>query len=217
MKTLNLFITLTLASVTLFAQSSYKKTMSGTIMEMYQAEDLSTQDQLINKFNRIAQAESDKWEPRYYEALTHVFKSMRIQDLATKDAVLDQAHVALKAATAIDDNNSEIVALQGFVDMMKIAVDPGTRGQTLSPKIMAAFGHAMALDPENPRATLFMAQMQIGTAQFFGSPITESCSMISKSEQLFKDFKPKSSLSPMWGEESLVGYKEMCSPENSGE
>lgn len=211
MNAIKLSILLTLASASAFAQGNYEKTMSTAIMEVYQAKDGATFDQLANKFSRIAKAESGKWEPRYYEALTHVFKSMNIQDMATKDAVLDQAHAALNEATKIDGNNSEIVALQGFTDMMKLTVDPATRGQSMTPKIMTAFGRAMAIDPTNPRATLFMAQMQIGTAQFFGTPIDEPCALISRAEMLFQNAKPKSPVAPMWGESSIGQYKEMCS------
>lgn len=210
MKTIKLSILFALAAVTGFAQGNYEKTMASSIMEVYQAKDAATYDQLANKFSRIAQAEADKWEPRYYEALAHVFKSFQIQDPAAKDAVLDQAHVALNAATKVDANNSEIVSLQGFVDMMKVSVDPANRGQSLTPKVMAAFGRAMAIDPNNPRATLFMAQMQIGTAQFFGTPIDEPCAMINKADELFKNAKPSSPLTPMWGQQMVGQYQQMC-------
>jgi hypothetical protein len=215
MKTLTLASTLILASHLILGQNSYEEFMSKSILELYQADSVTKFDPLANQFNRIAKAETDKWEPSYYEALTHVFKSLRIKDLSSKDMALDQAHQALKEATQVDANNSEIIALQGFVDMMKVSVDPATRGQSLTPQIMEAFSKARKIDPTNPRALLFMAQMQIGTAQFFGTSIDEPCAMISKAEELFNNRKPSSPLEPAWGASSIARYQQLCSAQES--
>src|SRR5690606_41546361 len=67
-----------------------------------------------------------------------------------------------------DLNNSEIIAVEGFIIMGELSLDPGARGQNLSPLAMQALGRAMELEPENPRAMIMMAQMELGTAQFFG-------------------------------------------------
>lgn len=217
MKTIKLSFLLTVVALTVNAQGNYEQTMSNAITGIYQADSPEKYDQLANQFNRIAQVETDKWEPSYYEALAYVFKSWTIEVPSEKDGILDQAHVALNKATQVDGNNSEIVALQGFVDMMKLTADPATRGQVLTPKIMATFGRAMAIDPANPRATLFMAQMQIGTAQFFGTPIDEPCALVDRAEELFKNAKPKSALAPMWGKQSVAQYKKMCAESVSGQ
>ena len=209
MKTIKLSLLLSFGTTLIFAQN-YEQIMSNSIMEMYKTDDISTYDKLANKFSRIAQAEPGKWEPRYYEALAHVFKSWGVKDFSAKDEVLGQAHLALKAATSIDSNNSEILALQGFVDMMKVSVDPATRGQTLTPKIMTAFGRAIAIDPSNPRAALFMAQMQIGTAQFFGTPIDQPCALVERASELFNNAEPTSALTPMWGAQSVAEYQQIC-------
>ncbi len=210
MKTVKLTLLLALLAINGLAQGNYEQTMSTSIAQIYQAKEATEFDQLTNKFSRIAQVEAGKWEPRYYEALTHVFKSFRVENPAEKDEILDRAHGALNLATEISPNNSEIIALQGFVDMMKVSVDPATRGQTLTPKVMESFGKAMALDPENPRATLFMAQMQIGTAQFFGTPISEPCALVSRAEYLFENHNAISPLAPQWGQNMIGQYKGMC-------
>ncbi len=209
---------LVIFATTLTAQNDkFTSTMEGAIAELYQAQAPTDFDPVINKLNRIGQAEASRWEPHYYAALGQIFKSFRFQEPETKDGLLDQAHAALDKAEAVDANNSEVVALRGFIDMMKISVDPGTRGQTLTPKAMGAFGKAMAMDPTNPRATLFMAQMKIGMAQFFGNGIEEPCAMVSAAEQLFANAQPTSSLTPMWGADMIGQYKEMCGIPASGE
>ncbi len=211
MKILKLTIAFILMSTVSHAQSEkYIKTMELTIMDLYKAKTAESFDQIINKLTRIGQAEKTQWEPYYYVSLANVFKSFGIQDLQAQDVVLDQAHEALKQAAEISEDNVEIVLFEGFINMIKIGVDPGTRGQTLSPGIMAAFGKAMKMDPNNPRATLFMGQMQIGAAQFFGSGIEVACGLIEKSIELFDSYKPTSSIAPMWGKDSALSYQAKC-------
>ncbi len=189
--------------------SNFEKTMGSSIQELYTIQDLDGFDKMANKFTRIGDAEKDQWLPYYYASLSFVFKAFRLEDLKVKDGVLDQALAALAKGTAINEN-AETVALKGFINMIKIGVDPGTRGQTLSPGIYADFGRAMQMDPKNPRATLFMAQMQHGTAQFFGKGIEEACQMVDQSVVLFDSYEPSNALMPTWGRESAIQYQDIC-------
>ena len=211
MKSLQILIILAVFATFANAQNKkYIQTMEASIPAIYQVVSLDGFDPLANKFDRIGQAESKQWEPYYYASLTHVFKAFKMNDLQAKDAVLDQALVALAKGALLSENNAEIIALQGFINMIKIGVDPGTRGQTLSPKVMADFGKALKLDPNNPRANLFMGQMLFGTAQFFGTGVGDACALVDKSLALFESEKPVSTLAPDWGLPSAKQYKEMC-------
>ncbi|WP_420583365.1 hypothetical protein [Reichenbachiella sp.] len=211
MKSLNILIVFVIAATFAHAQNKkYIKTMETSIPTIFQAESTESLDATANKFDRIGQAEESEWEPYYYAALSHVFKAFRIEDLQAKDKVLDQALVSLGKAGMLSENNSEIIALQGFINMIKIGVDPGTRGQTLSPKIMADFGKAMELAPNNPRTNLFMGQMLFGTAQFFGTGVEDACALVDKSMALFESEKPASSIAPSWGLYSAKQYKQQC-------
>ncbi|MEP2026241.1 MAG: hypothetical protein ABJI85_16365, partial [Reichenbachiella sp.] len=78
------------------------------------------------------------------------------------------------------------------------------------PKIMADFGKAMKLDPNNPRANLFMAQMLYGSAQFFGTGVDDACALVDKSMVLFESEKPESTIAPSWGLHSAKQYKKQC-------
>lgn len=211
MKSLNILILFAFVSFFATAQNKkYMQTMSSSIPGIFQAETIDAFDPLANKFDRIGQAEGDQWEPYYYASLSYVFKAFRMEDLQSKDAVLDQAMTTLQKSAAISENNAEIVALQGFINMIKIGVDPGTRGQTLSPKVMADFGKALKLDPENPRANLFMGQMLYGTAQFFGTGVNDACALVDKSLALFDAQSSNPGIAPSWGQPSAMQYKEQC-------
>lgn len=212
MKTLKIIVVLALiANLSMAQNKKYIKTMKAAIDEMYSANESAAFDQVVNKFTRIGQAEKTEWEPFYYAAQSHVFKGFRIADLQAKDVVLDQALSALSLAEEVSENNVEIILLQGFINMIKIGVDPATRGQTLSPGIMGSFGKALKMAPNNPRANLFMAQMQIGTAAFFGTGTAEPCKMINRSIELFDQESPENPLAPIWGKQSALEYQNNCS------
>jgi hypothetical protein len=94
--------------------------------------------------------------------------------------------------------------------MMRVTVDPATRGQEYSGKAFRSFGTAVSLNSENPRALMLMGQMQLGTAQFFNSPTTEACATIEKSLQKFEIFKPENALTPQWGKTFAESLKGNC-------
>ena len=206
-----LIMTLVVAQVSFAGgDKKFTKAMEANILALYGAESADAFGPIANKLTRIGEAEKDEWLPYYYASLAEVFKSFRISDVEQKDVVLDQAQGHLTKAAALEQGNSEIAALEGFIYMMKISVDPGTRGQSLAPKAMGSFSTAMTLDPQNPRATLFMGQMQMGTAQFFGSGIEEACALIDSSIKLFEEFKPENSISPSWGKGTAIEWQQRC-------
>lgn len=191
-------------------ESKYEKTMTSSISEIFSAETTKELDGLANKFSRIGEAEKDKWHPYYYAALSKIFKAIKTSDNAEKDLVLNEGAKYVSMGKDIDSGNSELEALDGFINMIKIGVDPGTRGQTLSPKIFASFGKAMAIDPNNPRAVLFMGQMSIGTAEFFKQPLDESCRLIIRANEMFDEQQPKDPLAPTWGQYGIEEWLNKC-------
>lgn len=179
--------------------NKYGETMASNIQTVYTAQSVSALQNAVNTFERIGLAEKTKWEPYYYAAFGYIMMANKEQSAAAKDAYLDQATNAIKKASAVKKNDSEIIALEGFVHMIRITVDPSSRGQQYSALGMQAFGKAIALDPENPRALAMMARMQYGTAQFLGSPTTEACTTNNAALQKFATFKSDNPLAPQWG------------------
>jgi hypothetical protein len=164
----------------------------------------------INGFERIAAAEKTKWEPLYYIAFGNIMMANRETDNATKDQFLDRALEVIKQAKAIRENESELIALEGFALMMKVSVDPQSRGMVYAPQAMQAFNTALAHNPENPRAMALLAQMQYGTAQFFNSPVTEACQLNAKAGEKIKTYKSDNLLAPVWGAGMIESLKEKC-------
>ncbi|HQQ98862.1 MAG TPA: hypothetical protein PLX35_16435 [Cyclobacteriaceae bacterium] len=189
--------------------SRYESVMKQQIMAIYQGKDIAAIQTAVNSLERIATAEKDKWEPLYYIGFGYVMIANREGNGTAKDQYLDRADEAALKALALSPNNSEIVALQGFVTMIRLTVDPATRGPRMSGQAMQLFGQAVALNPNNPRALGLMAQMQAGTAKFFNAPMDEACATARKALEKFTTTED-SSLAPQWGKDMVEEMVKTC-------
>ncbi|MEK6783668.1 MAG: hypothetical protein AABY93_18350 [Bacteroidota bacterium] len=197
-------------SVVFASDDKYTEQMTKNIEAVYKAQTNDEFQSAINSFERIGSAEKTKWEPFYYAAFGYVMQATREQDGGKKDQYLDLASATLDKAKAIKENESEIVALEGFVHMIRVTVDPASRGQKYSSLAFQSFGRAMGLNPENPRALVFMAQMQYGTAEFFKSSTDEACATLAQAIEKFASFKAANPLVPQWGKGMAEGMKGQC-------
>jgi tetratricopeptide (TPR) repeat protein len=188
----------------------YIEVMRKNIETVYSAQSPEELQKTVNSFERIGTTEKNKWEPFYYAAFGYIMMATREADLVKKDTYLDQALAVLKQAQAIVPAESEVVALEGFVHMIRVSVDPASRGQQYSGLAFQAFGKAVSLNPDNPRALSFLAQMQFGTAQFFGQPTTEACGTLNKALEKFESYKSENPLSPQWGKGMADDLKKQC-------
>jgi putative cell wall-binding protein len=188
----------------------YTEAMKKNIQTVYTAQTTADLQPAVNAFERIAAAEKTKWEPYYYASFGYIMIANREADGSKKDAALDQAQAALKKAQEIVPAESEVIALQGFIHMIRVTVDPATRGQQYSTLAYQSLNKAVAINPENPRALALLAQMQYGTAQFFGSPTTEACATAAKAVEKFTITAEPKPLAPQWGKGMAEGLKGKC-------
>lgn len=192
------------------ANDRYTETMQKNIEVVYKAKSVEEIQAAVNAFERIGDAEKSKWEPFYYASYGYLMIALRVNEPAAKDKQLDLALETLKKASAVNSTESEIVALEGFIHMIRVTIDPASRGQQYSGLAMQTFGKAIGMNPENPRALALMAQMQYGTAQFFGSPTTEACGTLNKALEKFETYKSTNPLAPVWGKSMAEGMKAQC-------
>lgn len=188
----------------------YEEAMTRQIQIVYTSEKTEELQAAVNSLDRISQAEKDKWEPLYYAAFGYVMLANQETGASKKDAHLDQALKRLDQASLLSKDNSEITALEGFVHMIRVTIDPNTRGQQYSGLSMQAFGKALQQNPGNPRAMALMAQMQYGMAQFFNSPTTEACGLAQKALAQFNSGKTEGVLSPAWGKGMTEDMLKRC-------
>lgn len=188
----------------------YIEAMQKNIQAVYEAKAIPDLQNAVNGFERIAAAEKTRWEPYYYASFGYIMMAIREQDKAKKDVYLDQAVKAVAKGKELAPGESEVVALEGFTYMIRVSVDPGSRGQQYAPVAMQILHKAVAMNNENPRALSLLGQMQYGTAEFFGSATTEACATLDRALEKFASFKSDNPLAPRWGKESTEGAKGKC-------
>ncbi|MFD2034304.1 hypothetical protein ACFSKL_05850 [Belliella marina] len=215
MKKINLIIAIILLSISIsFANEAYQAAMLKEIKTMNQAGPATELQKSANAFGRIAQMNPVEWLPHYYAGLALVNASFRVQGgMTEKDNLLEEAKKHVEKAAAISPNNSEIVALDGYITMAELAADPASRGQHLSPLAMQKFGKAVELNRKNPRAIMMLGQMELGMAEFFGTGPEKGCGLINASLELFEKEASNhdaGNLNPHWGKEMAEQVKTKC-------
>jgi hypothetical protein len=190
--------------------AKYVEVMQKNITTVYTAQTIADLQAAVNSLERIASAEKTKWEPYYYVSFGYIMIANREADGAKKDGYLDLALAAVEKGTELAPAESEIIALEGFVHMLRITVDPASRGQKFSGLAYKSFGKAVGMNENNPRALSLLAQMQFGTADFFKSPTTEACATLTKAIDKFSTFKSDNPLAPQWGKQMTEGLKGKC-------
>ncbi|MEJ1240248.1 hypothetical protein WBG78_19055 [Chryseolinea sp. T2] len=192
------------------AQDKYTSAMLKNIDALYKSKTSEEYQSSVNAFDRIASTEKNKFEPYYYAAFGNIMMAVNETVPGKKDNYLDLASANVDKAKTIKPNDSEIIALEGFVHMIRVTVDPQSRGQEYSGKAFTAFNKAVALNPENPRALALLGQMQLGTARFFGNDSSEACATSGKALEKFASYRPASALAPHWGQVMAEEVKSTC-------
>ncbi|WP_370086456.1 tetratricopeptide repeat protein [Ekhidna sp.] len=199
----NLFILLGLLVATIsLANGQFEKAMGKTIPEIFKAETPDALQSAINQLNRIGEAEADRWEPYYYVAFGYIRMSDMYESGTDKDKYLDLALEAVDKGDQINPNDSELTALRGYVHMMRLVVDPATRGMKYSGMAFNSFQTAVQQNSENPRAHYLLGRMQYGTAQFMGNGDGGACESLNRAKELFENEQPESPIAPQWGKET---------------
>lgn len=216
MKTIKQIIVLIALAITVFSSAcfasdgQYIEAMKKNIQLVYEGKSVADLQSAVNGFKRIATVEKTKWEPHYYAAFGYIMIATRDSVAERKDQALDLALESIKNAVAIVPNESEVVALQGFVYMIRISIDPASRGSRFTGLAMQYFQTALRLNGDNPRALALLAHMQFGTANFFGSPTDEACQTNNAALAKFDTFKSENPLAPQWGRGMSEKLKAGC-------
>src|SRR5688572_11030652 len=104
--------------------NQYAEAMAKNIQTVYSSQSIAELQGAVNALERIASAEKTKWEPYYYAAFGDIMIAHREQDATKKDTFLDQALSNIEKAKKIVAKESEIIALEGFVHIIRITVNP---------------------------------------------------------------------------------------------
>ena len=213
MKTLkNLIICLLLlAATTAFADEDKFVSAIKKGLELLSTAKSPDQFQLAaNHFERIASAEAKEWLPLYYAAYANLNSGLTATDKTKQDALYDRALVQLKAAEEISKENSEILSMQGYVVLMKLAVDPMVRGMSMMPEGMALLQKAKKVNPENPRVYLIEGQFKFYTPEAYGGGKAAARPILQTGKEKYAAETPASEIVPQWGKQRLEYLLKLC-------
>lgn len=211
MKTTLLLFTLLISTVA-FSEDNKKYTdaMKRNLAMLDTARTIGTFQVLSNSFERIGNAEKDKWLPYYYSAYSIVLMSYMMEDKTQVDVVLDKAQKFIDKADSLEPNNSEIYTVKGFVLSARIMVNPMSRGAQFGPQSGMMLEKATQLDPENPRPYMLKGTSAFYTPPAFGGGKDKAAVLLQTSIDKYQAFKPKNELMPTWGEVRAKMMLEQC-------
>jgi hypothetical protein len=178
-----------------FEQGKFEQGM-GKAMGIWK-EGKSTEASAI--FERIATAEKTNWLPDYYVALINCTEAFKPENREKSTSLIEKAQAALNNAGAKSQNNAEINVMQALIYTAILVQDPMTNGMKYSMLANGEYAKAKALAPNNPRVVFCSAEFELGGAKWSGADTKPICAEVSRSIELFNNFKPESPFHPNWG------------------
>jgi hypothetical protein len=180
------------------AQSKYETAMAKGLEQFKAAKTVEDMNATSAFFERIGEAEKDKWLPYYYAAYSNYLTGW-MNPKADKDKIGEKSKDLISKAEVIEPNNSEIFLLRQMVAVLQMTVDPMSRYQTYGVEGRNNIDKAIKADPTNPRIYYLNGQTLMNTPEAFGGGKAVAKKLFEKSLELYKTFKPASSLHPDWG------------------
>lgn len=201
---INLFFT-----VIGFGQSKYEAAMGRGLQQMEAAKTAEDMTAASAFFERVGEAEKDKWLAYYYAAYTNYLTGW-MNPKADKDKVAEKSKELITKAEAISPNNSELYCLRQMTAIQQMTVDPMTRYQSYGTEINTNVAKAKQADPNNPRAYFVDAQYWKNVPEAFGGGKAAAKKLVEKSLELYKTFQPASPLHPTWGKSDAEKLLAAC-------
>ncbi len=210
LKTLFLLFLIT-ASGLIYAQTDkYTAVMQKGMTLLDSAKNTEDLLAVSNHFERIAGVETKQWLPTYYEAYANLRSGFLTNDNDKKDVFFDKALVQIDKSEAISANNSEIYALKGYIQFMKMSVDPQNRAMEMIGIATTSLEKAKALDPSNPRPYFILGQAAFYTPEAFGGGKEKAKPILETAITNFEKFKSADPFAPKWGKERCQMLLDQC-------
>src|SRR5882672_6296611 len=193
-----LFFTLLLSLAAGAQTDKYTQVMQKNITLLDSAKTIDELQSLAGTFDRIGDAEKDKWLPYYYAALAQTWIGW---NPATKDKDANSAKInAYLAKAEALEKNSELYAVENMSATQQMLVDPQSRYMTNGKDAATALQKGLTADPNNPRLYYLQGMSLFGTPSQFGGGKDKAKPLFEKSVALYKSAQPKP-LYPTWGQQ----------------
>lgn len=185
---------------------------AGMVRGLEQLKDAKTSGEMTATsafFERIGDAEKDKWLPYYYAAYANYMTGW-MNPKADKDKVGEKSKELITKAEVLEPENSELYCMKQMVAILQMTVDPMTRWQSYGAEAREDIEKAIKADPTNPRIYYLNGQTLMNTPEAFGGGKGVAKKLFEKALDLYKTFKPASALHPDWGKEQTEKLLAAC-------
>lgn len=209
MKTFILVFSILVSTSTIFAQGNFETGMQ----QAFQLWGEEKPMEAIALFERIAQADKDKWQPLYHAANFMIVRAFQVKEVAQRSALLEKAKLHIDEAHQRSPENSELHTLEGFLYTGYVAMNPAVYAMKYSQKIMELHDKAIELNPENPRAHANRIEYEMGSARFFGQELQPFCDRLQKILPKFDAQKTEVPFAPTYGKERVEEIIANCGKE----
>jgi len=191
------------------AQSKYEGAMAKGLEQFKAAKTVEDMNAASAFFERVGDAEKDKWLPYYYAAYTNHLTGW-MNPKADKDKVAEKSKDLVAKAELIEQNNSELYCLRQMVAIQQMTVDHMSRWSSYGAEAGTALQNAIKADPNNPRIYYLNGQTLMNTPEAFGGGKAIAKKLFEKSLELYKTFQPASPFHPNWGKEDAEKFLAAC-------
>ena len=188
----------------------YVKSMEKNIASMDTCNSQASFQKIANAFERIGNVEKKEWLPSYYSAYCYIMIGYMEDDKGKMDDYFTKAQGFVDNADTLSPKNSEIYTMRSWVLSAMIGVNPMMRGAKLGPESGMWLDKAIDLDKTNPRPYFMKGQSAMYTPAMWGGGKDKAVVQFEKALELYKKFKPASSIAPNWGEKQTKESLEKC-------
>lgn len=164
---------------------------------------------LANSFKKIAESEKSEWLPPYYAAYCYAAMAQGAKG-NTIDTYCDEAEIFINKAEQLNADSSEIYVIKAQIAAARINVNIAKRGAKFGQQSAALLSKAKKLNPANPRPWLIQGQSKFYTPPAFGGGKQKAKPAFEKALELYKTFKPASTIHPNWGKKPATYFLKKC-------
>ena len=179
----------------------------------YKDYELENHRQLANCSERIMLVYKNEWIPYYYGAYAYINMAFIEVNDSDREMYCDKAQELIDEAFKIKPDESEIYVLQSMLYFARMSISPMINGPLYLPKAAGALNDAENLDPGNPRIYYLRGKSTMNTPKFFGGGKEAAIPIFEKALNVYREFKPKSTVHPSWGEEDALRLYNECKAE----
>ncbi len=192
----------------LSAQTKYEAGMQKGLEQFSAAKTAEDMAATSAFFERIADAEKDKWLPYYYASYANHLTGW-MNPKADKDKVAEKSKDLLSKAEALE-RNAETYCMRQMIAIQQLTVDGMARYQTYGAIAAQAIEDAKKADANNPRIYLVEAQYMINVPTAFGGGKEVAKKLVEKSLELYDTYKAASAFHPTWGKDQATKLLAAC-------